>query len=680
LLWLLVSVALGSTGVRADEVKQPHVQARLIVDNQSIKAGSAFRVGLWLKLERGWHVYWKNPGDSGMAPKFAWQLPTGFTKDDIAWPVPERIPVGPLVNYGYSDRVLFAVTMHAPKNLTTPQVEIGLRANWLVCEETCIPGKGTFTLTLPVSAAPANPSAEHATFEQWKTRLPLQTQSSAQVQSHDDALVLRVDGLRQETLYEAFFFPEDAEVIQAAAAQRATLKNGVLELTLPKAETAPSNVDALKGVLRVNERAFEVHAMRQKGFTAPPRAAAQPKPDLSLIVALLLAFAGGAILNFMPCVFPVLSLKTFNLVQQMGESKSAVRKHGWSYTAGVVASFWAFAAALLMLKAGGKQLGWGFQLQSPGFVAFLAGLLFVMALNLLGVFEIGASLTGSGEKLTQSQGLRGSFFTGVLATVVATPCTAPFMGTALGFALTQSGWILWSVFTALGAGLAAPFLLLSYSPLLSRVLPRPGRWMETLKHCLAFPLLATVVWLVWVFGSQTSVDALVWLLATLLLLAIAAYVLGRFHALLSRLAAAVIVVAAIATLFVGLRPKTTSSITWKPYSSEALDDALAQGKPVFIDFTAAWCVTCKVNERLALNTPQVAAAFTQYQVVPLIADWTNEDATITKALTRYGRSGVPLYILHSGKAAEAPRLLPQVLTPELVIRQLRELAEPRRRK
>jgi thiol:disulfide interchange protein DsbD len=418
---------------------------------------------------------------------------------------------------------------------------------------------------------------------------------------------------------------------------------------------------------------------------------AAPKPPAAMadwLKAAGFAFLGGIILNLMPCVFPVLFIKGLALVQASGEAQHKQRGHGLVYTAGIVVSFWVLVGALLGLRAAGSTLGWGFQFQSPVFLGLMAGLLFFLGLSLAGQFEIGLTLTSAGGELAAKQGYAGSFFTGVLAVIVATPCTAPFMGAAVGFALAQSAAVTFAIFTALALGLAAPYLLLTFQPAWTRLLPRPGAWMEVLKQATAVPIFATVIWLVWVLAQTRGAVAVATLLATFLLLAIAGWILGRWPARrVPSIAAGLVIVAAVAACVYGVTALSAPVVAsaggeqgsaeasrWEPWSQAAVDKYRAQGRPVFVDFTASWCLSCQVNERVALRTPQVDAAFRKANVALLKADWTERDDAISQALTALGRSGVPAYVLYASNSREgAPVLLPEALTPGIVIDALSKL-------
>jgi thiol:disulfide interchange protein DsbD len=661
-LVLTGAVLLGAP-MLAGAVKAPHVDVSLVADVASIASGRDLSVGPRFELERGWHVYWQNPGDSGEAPRLAWSLPPGFSATDLAWPAPARIPVGPLVNFGYEGTVVLPATLHVPRDLAARTVELQADAHWLVCnEDECIPGRAPLSLSLPVEPTPRR-SADAPLFESARARLPIAPPRDWQLSTTADGgkLALVVRGYTGALDPAPAFFPFGREAIEHAAPQPATRTGDGLRIELARAPSSPP-VRSLDGVLELEGRAYTIAA---------------PLSHLGLAVEpLVLAFAGGLLLNLMPCVFPVLAIKAFALLGLGAHDRREVRAHGLAYTAGVLVAFWALAGALLAVRAGGAPLGWGFQLQSPGVVAGLAALFFWLSLMLLDVTTFGASFMGVGNRLATAGGRRGAFFTGILATVVATPCSAPFMGAALGYALVQPPAVALAVFTMLGLGLALPYLAITLVPSLAARLPRPGRWMDVLKQLLAFPLLATVVWLVWVASLQSGPPGVAAMLAMLVLLGFAAWVGRQWSGRWARIGAASAIVAALAVAGSIERadtPLAASHAGWERYSSARLDELLAARRPVFVDFTAAWCVTCQVNERLVLTHPRVREKMQAVGVVPVRADWTTPDPDVTRALQQFGRDGVPLYVLYSGREDEPPRILPQLLTTDMVITELDEL-------
>jgi thiol:disulfide interchange protein DsbD len=548
--------------------------------------------------------------------------------------------------------------------------------DWLVCREVCIPGKADLVLPLQITAQKATPDpGRQALFDRFHSLLPQPLPSSAKAVFATDpnSFALALTG---HPATAAEFFPLDqSQIVNAAPQPVRGVHNGVV-ITLKKDENLRTQLAQLNGVLLLGDgTAYEVHA---PPGPLPAGAPGSEEGALNLLRFVSLAFLGGVILNLMPCVFPVLFIKGLYLVESSRHAPKRVRAHGLVYTLGILVSFWIVVALLLGLRAGGRQLGWGFQFQSPGFVAVMALLLFFLGLSLAGMFEIGLTVTNTGSGLAARSGYAGSFFTGVLAVVVATPCTAPFMGAAIGFALAQSAGAAFAVFTALALGLAAPYLLLTFHPVWMRYLPRPGAWMEVLKQATAAPIFATVIWLVWLFASSAGVDALTALLAAFLLLAIAGWILGRWPA--RRVASAfaiTVIVLAVATplyalwLFPAAETTTASKTGWEPYSREAIEQYRAQGRPVFVDFTARWCLSCQVNERAVLNRGDVRRRLHSSGIVLVRADWTKHDESIAAALRELGRSGVPTYVFYP--PGQPALVLPEVLTPGVVLGALDQL-------
>jgi thiol:disulfide interchange protein DsbD len=682
----LVTVGDGGPG----PVKAQHLTAELTTLAPEINPGGTLQAGLVLTLEEKWHVYWSNAGDSGQPPKVTWTLPDGITAGPMQFPAPSRLPLGPLMDFGYEDLVAFPITLTASKDVKPGPVHLDAVVNWLVCSSTCIPGKAHLGLNLNVVTTPVAVPARVGALGTALTLLPTVAPATMKVTATGGArdLVLTVlgSGLGKNTE----FYPYDQDVICNAADQVVTAIPGGVQLRVQRAPDTSGPVTECAKVTSYAPLPKTVHGVLKLSdkvsydFTVPVVAgevAAVKGGDASGItipVAIGLAFLGGIILNLMPCVFPVLFLKGLALVQTSTEERGRLRAHGLVYTLGILVSFWAIVAVLLVLRAGGSQAGWGFQLQNPIFIAVLALGLFFFALSLAGQFEIGLTLTSAGGSLANKQGYAGSFFTGVLATIVATPCTAPLMGAAIGFALAQSAGVTFAVFTALGLGLAAPYLALSFQPAWTRILPRPGAWMEMLKQLSSVLLFGTVAWLIWVYGSLFSsaveptrgVDHVLRLLASLLFLAIAGWALGRWPARLASSIAA-FVLGAIALAIPIYQPKDTA-LVWTPYTTQALADARAAGKPVFIDFTAAWCLSCQVNEKLVLKSDDVQKVLAEKQVTLIRADWTQYDPAITRELAAVDRSGVPTYVIYpvakdgAGKDAKAD-VLPEVLTKQIVL-------------
>jgi DsbC/DsbD-like thiol-disulfide interchange protein/cytochrome c biogenesis protein CcdA len=678
----LFLVAAGLSALAASSsADAPHLHIQMIVLPQALSPGDMNDGGLYFKLEPGWHVYWKNAGDSGEPPHIRWTLPQGITASQLQFPAPKRLPLGPLMDFGYEDEVLFPFTLEVAKTAKPGPTVLHAKVDWLVCREVCIPGKVELELSLPVvdrAIKAVSLASDWDIFKRLAGRLPkpLPANFKAVFVPSKEGFRISVETGQRET--EAVFFPADQDILDNPAPQKLTPTAKGFILDLKKDANLTANPAQLNGVLELSGgRAFEL--------TALPGIVASGGVPLSWALLLRtsgLAFLGGLLLNLMPCVFPVLFLKGLALVHSGHRELHKLRAHGLVYAAGILVSFWVLVAVLLGLRAAGATLGWGFQFQSPVFLALMAGLLFFLGLSLAGQFEIGLTLTSAGGALAQKHGYTGSFFTGVLAVVVATPCTAPFMGAAIGYALSAPATVTFAVFTALALGLAAPYVALTLHPAWTRVLPKPGAWMEVLRQAVSIPIFITVIWLAWVVAAAYGAGVLAALLASFLLLAIAGWFLGRWPGKRwATVVAGLILLGVVGLAVFGQRLvgesagktdqtgktnlDTVAAGGWEPWSAEAVSRYQAQGRPVFVDFTASWCLSCQVNERVALNRPEVQRAFEDRKVALLRADWTRHDEAITQALTELGRSGVPAYALYV-PGEKSPRLLPEVLTPGIV--------------
>jgi thiol:disulfide interchange protein/DsbC/DsbD-like thiol-disulfide interchange protein len=680
----------------ASEPEGPRVRVELVSEVGAVSPGETFWVALYQRITPGWHTYWANPGDSGEPPRIEWALPSGFKAGEITWPFPEKIPVGPAMTYGYSHEVVLPIPITPPPGLS-PGARVTLRgqASWLVCEKTCIPEEAPIALTLPVTSGAPPPDPRGARLivaARQRVPTPSPWPASFVATREDVTLTLKAAGLTPERITDVWFFPARWGALDLAAPQRARVDGAGIRLDVARGPLRDAVTAPIDGVLVVAERLDGGVARHAFAVTARPRSAAGDRDAPSLLQAIALALAGGLVLNLMPCVLPVLSLKALGLVQHSSGRPGLLRAHGLAYTAGVLGSFAVVAGALIALRAGGEQLGWGFQLQSPVFVTLLAWLFFVMALSFSGVIVVSGRFAGAGHALATRSGYVGSLAAGALATVAATPCTAPFMGAAVGFAVGRPWPTALLVFEALGLGLALPYLLLSFVPAWRRFLPQPGPWMERLKQLLAFPLYASAAWLVWVVSQQVGPRGVAAALAGLVLIAFASWLhraLGGVRAIWRRTATwtvaallpmLIVGIVALSPLGAGTSSPASESgagsgVGWEPFSPERLDALLVSGKPVFVNFTAAWCVTCLVNERVALRSRAVAGVFAKKGVVALKADWTNRDPAISQILGSLGRSGVPLYVLYppGAGAGALPTLLPQILTEGAVLDALDKL-------
>jgi thiol:disulfide interchange protein DsbD len=699
---LLAATLLAGAAVAGPVVNSGHIESELVAQESGIAPGGTIYVALRQKIIPGWHTYWRNPGDAGEATKIAWTLPAGWTAGDMVWPTPQKAKLGPLLDYAYEGEVIIPVPVSAPGNAQVGTT-ISLTADvaYLVCEQVCVPEDAKLTLLLPVVAgAPSADPKWGPIIADVLAKAPKPAGLKAVFKLDGQTLKLAVTGgpLKGVDMAGAYFFPYSPKVIEHAAEQGIDRgPEGVTLALKPGYDfvgggTPPAE---LQGVLATKAGAWEVTALAGEppasagGLGAP---AAETAPATGgavtggLVGALLFAFLGGLILNLMPCVFPVLSMKAASLAGHAHDT-GKTRLQGLVFLLGVVATFLALAGLLLAVRAGGAAVGWGFQLQSPLVIAGLALLMLLVALNMSGVFEIGTSVQNVGSGASAKGGATGAFFTGALAVVVAAPCTAPFMAGALGYALTQPAVISLAVFLALALGFAAPFVAVAFIPGLLKLLPRPGAWMDVLKKGLAFPMYGAALWLVWVFAQQSGPLSLAHLLAAGVLAAFGAWLYGLAQtrrasgkpALVSTLVALLTLVLAITVATFGAlaaHPPTAAAAgaeapagpglaaeTWSP---EKVAELQAAGRPILVDFTAAWCVTCQVNEKVALSGAKVAEAFKAQNAVYLKADWTNRDPVIAKALADFGRVGVPLYVVYP-KNGGAPVILPQLLTEGLVI-------------
>jgi thiol:disulfide interchange protein DsbD len=687
---LLLQLTVFSQVIRTD-----YVESELISEVESLQPGKPFWVALRLKMDEHWHTYWRNAGDAGLETKIDWTLPEGFEASEINWPYPQKIYLDDLANYGYEGETFLLVKITPPQTINVNEIELRAEANWLVCKVECLPGGAEYSLSLPVkNETPKTVEKWQQAFAETRFQLPLKQSDwkISSIKNESNVKIFITPPSKNAIVDKIEFFPFDGGIYNNAADQNFTKTGNGFELTIPFDDFKVSEPDSLKGILvsSYGWRGEDTEKALEISIPFGEQVSASQENESSLWLALLFAFIGGMILNLMPCVLPVLSIKIMGFVQQAGEDKKNILNHGLMFTLGVLISFWILAGALVALRTGGEELGWGFQLQSPTFLIILSVFLFLFALNLFGVFEIGTSLMSIGSKSANKTGNVGAFISGVTATVVATPCTAPFMGTALGFAISQPAFVTMTIFTSLALGMAFPYLLLSIFPKWLKYLPKPGGWMETLKQFMGFPLAATVIWLAWVLGLQTGSDGVAALMIALLLASIGGWIYGKWGTFnstsitkfVSRTATIILISAG---LFFGITyasnstaavsnsiDNSKSEIIWEKFSQSKVDQLRAQGTPVFIDFTAAWCLTCQVNERVAINTSEVSEIFDEKNVAALKADWTSRDDEITKALAKFGRNSVPLYVIYA-KNFDEPIILPEVLTTGIILDALEKI-------
>ncbi|MGE9292779.1 MAG: protein-disulfide reductase DsbD family protein [Puniceicoccales bacterium] len=676
------------TGFTRPTVPQ-HTQIELVSAAENLTPGSTTWLALKMKVDAGWHIYWVNPGEFGERVKIGWSnLPPGITIGDLRWPAPHLYEQSGIINYVFTGETFLLFPVTVGKDFQSDTVTLQGHVTWLECDEKeCVPGKGNISLTLPVKPGASTPSKWAATLEKAQTHWPQDLSQNWEVDAHatDNGFILTFIPQEDATADpgEVYFFSREPVIAPAEPQVFEKNPGGTYTLSLVRSEYAPDKVDRLAGVLDakngwLSEGGPTAMAVNTSVDQDAPIAATIPtSPSSTMPFATLLGFAflGGLILNLMPCVFPVLGLKIMSFVKQGGESRGRIFAHGVLYTAGVMLSFWVLAAVLLSLRAGGEQLGWGFQLQSTGFVLAMTVVLLAFGLNMSGVFEVGMSAVGVGSNLTAKPGLTGSFFSGVLATLVATPCAAPFLAPALGAALALPTAESVLLFTAIGFGLSSPYLLFSLVPQLAKMLPRPGAWMDSFKKWLSFLLYATVAYLVWILAGLVDSERFLNLLISLVGVALACWLYGHYGAFGRKLRGLGIAGAALVlagSLAVGYYnpPKT---LEWQKWSPELVEKLRKEKRIIYVDFTARWCTTCQLNKRVVFGSDEVLDTMKDDNVALLKADWTSQDPTITNALSSFGKSAVPFNIIYSPHL-EKPIELPSLLTPDIVLKALDKAA------
>ncbi len=699
-----------------------HTRVTLVADVQAIRPGHDFTVGVLMAMDPGWHTYWKNGGEAGLPTKIEWTLPPGITAEEIQWPLPHKyIETGDVLTYGYEKENMLLVPMKSASTIVPGQtLTISAKISWLECEHICVPGDAAVSLTLPV--ATTSPQRMHdSLFQYYSQQVPLRLSPSSNVAVESEArdgkvvLVVRPKEGKFSAGFAPDFYPYGFEDITVG---RTLVRPSPGETTLEIPLTAFEQVAGprlFEGVLvyqlesgRRQALVMEVpltaefcsslNSTSSSGSSVLDRQFAIASTDTTpLYLYILFAMVGGLLLNIMPCVLPVIALKIFGLVKIAGDSPAKMKRLGWMFSLGILVSFLALAVLVIALQSAGEQVGWGFQFQEPVFVMIMCTIVFVFGLSLFGVFEIrlpGSAASKIGEVLagreTKGKGYGASFAEGVFATILATPCTAPFLGSALGFAFAQPWWVILLIFTSVSFGMALPYLILTTKPTWMKFLPKPGAWMETAKQFMGFLMMGTLVWLLFILGNQMGMEAVIWTSAFLLMVGLACWLVGRF-ATLSASRGRVMVTWGFAVLAViagymlflsdvvaardllgssastSMQGNTKGGIQWESFTVAKLDAYLKEGKPVFIDFTAEWCLTCKVNEKTVLADADVIEKFRSSGIVSLKADWTNRNPEITQLLSKFGRSGVPLYVVFpAGKPGE-PIILPEVITTGIVL-------------
>jgi thiol:disulfide interchange protein/DsbC/DsbD-like thiol-disulfide interchange protein len=686
LAWLVATRALPAQMFNGREL----VHADLIADTAVIVPGRPFTAGLLLKMTPGWHTYWQYPGDAGIPTEIKWQLPPGWKAGEIQWPVPLKLTEpGDVLIYGYHDEVLLMSEITPSAEIAQVPVKLAATASWLVCEKICVPGSASLQIELPVGTQTRPSHAE--LFQKYRERLPRKwpaEKGSVAWSKRDGGLGLKVSAADPASID---FYPIATGTTVVGHPRRESAGSGSVSFFVPV--ESQQNLTSLEGLLVAKGPPRQAWSVEKSEIV--PRASTQiqraaTSPASGLAKYLLFGFLGGLILNLMPCVLPVISLKIFSFIQHAGKSRAHIFGTGAAFAAGVFAWFIGLAFLMIGLKAAGHQITWAFQFTNPYFVLGMSAVVLVFALNLFGVFEIGLPASANASLLGWSarEGYTGSFFQGVFATMLATPCTAPFLGSALGFAFTQPSIVIFVMFLAIAAGMSAPYLLLTAQPAWLRLLPKPGGWMLHVKQFMGFLLLATLLFLMWVLAVQRGPDAVIWGGAFLLALAVACWILGTFATptavagarVFARIAIVLLVLASGA-YFIGQKFRairfslaSESQGDWVAFTPERLDTELAAGHAVFVDFTAAWCLTCKFNEATVLESAPVRAAFAQSGITKIKADWTSANPAITKLLTQFGRPGVPLYVLYPAGKSDQPIVLPELLTQTILLNNLRNAA------
>ncbi len=698
-LFIALAVLFSPLPAIAQPVDSGHALAELVSERQAAAPGDRFLAALKLDLdEGGWHVYWKNPGDSGLPPEIYWEdLPEGVELGEFSWPTPHPIPFGTLMNYGYEHEVVLPFEVRIPETAQPGDtITLAGEGTWLICLDICIPEGGDLSLDIPIAAAPVTDDAGSAAIgaSLAASSQPVtgtanfsQTEDSIQVWVEDGDLAEAATGATEIRL-----LPDDHD-IEHAAAQVVRLGDQGVSVTAPRSAYASDDMDTFSGIIFVDGGEGDARSWRFEASAGAEIAGVattafqtgsgglQSVGAASLVTFLGAAFLGGLILNLMPCVLPVLSIKAASLVSTAHDRRES-QMHGLAYMAGVLVCFLAIGVALFALRAAGESAGLGFQLQYPPITALFALLMFAVGLNMLGVFEIGTSVQGVGGSLADRRGVSGAFFTGLLAGLVGAPCVGPFMGPAVGIALTQSAPVVLGVFLAIGLGMAAPLVLISFTPALARMLPKPGKWMETFRQALAFPMFLTALWLLWVLAGQAGANAVILVVAGAVLLAFGVWLANKIgRDAFGKVVAGVLILGG----FVG--PAVGSNLVAPPavaassevaeadsqaWSPELVSQLRSEGRVIFIDFTARWCVTCQLN-KTSIHSERVVKSFEENDVAFLIADWTNRDEVIAAALAEHDRAGVPLYLVYPADGGE-PEVLPQILTPGVIVSALEDAA------
>ena len=723
ILPLLCACTLTTAASQTGAPHAPHTRVSLIADVRGVVPGGSFTVGVRMAMDPGWHTYWKNPGDAGLATQIAWDVPEGFVPGPVRWPLPHKsMDSGDVLSYGYAKENMLLVPFTAAASLS-PGTSVTLKAKvtWLECQNICVPGDASVRLTLPVVRGPAVP-ANVPLFASYEKQVPppwgevkgISISSTARKGGLEIQLSAG-DGAEFVTAGESSpdFYPEEfGDLLPGRTAVSAGPKN--ITLTVPLTPGGPLTAPVpVRGVVLFGESAGGMHTALVE-VSVPPESLApggssgSPEGSIldrtfevsrtqggSLFLYIVFALLGGLLLNIMPCVLPVIALKVFGLVKMAGDRPARIRGLGIAFAAGILASFLGLALVVIILQLAGQQVGWGFQFQEPRFVIAMAALVFAFGLSLFGVFEInlpGGVVTGISSTVSHGSGnsYGASFGEGVFATVLATPCTAPFLGSALGFAFAQPWWIILLIFTCVAIGMAIPYVVLTAKPAWIKYLPKPGAWMVSAQQLMGFLMMATLLWLLYVLGKQLGMEGVIWTGAFLLSVGLGCWLVGKFATLtasrrtywLTWTAAILIVIGGYLLFLVSaldintalavetsgtVSPTGGDGIQWKQFTLAGLEEDLRGDRPVFLDFTAEWCLTCKVNEKTVLTSKEVVDRLHALNVLTVRADWTNRNPDITKLLSKFGRSGVPLYVIFPPGRSSNPIVLPEVITSGIVL-------------
>lgn len=665
--------------------QKTHAQATLASEHLQCKPEQQYWMALKLEIDEGWHVYWKNPGDSGYPVSIHWEGSEHIDIGEMVWPTPKKFILPGVINYGYSQQVIFLIPFQIKKS-SPDSLNLKAKVSWLACKEACIPESQEVTLHL--NTGPEKIHLEQSSlFRQARFHLPRESDEIkySLILNSNKNLTINLTHSLHHLIQNPEFIPDQQGVIIHQAKQKVEKLSNGHRITVQLDEQFKAK--EISGVILYGKKDKQSILVKDIINTTDPRPQTKTsvgQAPLGLLTAILFALIGGLILNIMPCVLPVVSLKVLNFIHQAGEDRRKIVLHGLAFTFGVLFSFWLLVGILLSLKAGGEQLGWGFHLQYPGFQMFLCCFMFVFSLNLFGVFEFGTSLTAVGSGTSKKSGLGASLLNGILATIVATPCTGPFMASALGYALMQPAWVSFLVFSCLGIGMASPYLLLSFFPSFLKYIPKPGPWMLYFKQFMGFLLMGTVIFLLDIFGVMTNMNSLIGMLIILLALSLGCWLWGMAQKGKQKWFAIVLIVLivgfcwqyAMHVLEKGSMVEDSGSAgheQWQPFDPEKIEQLVRSGTNVFVDYTAVWCALCRSNKFIALQKEAVIKKFKEKNVVLFEADWTHKDEKILKSLESFGKSGVPLYVLYKGGDYEKPVILPQTLTPGIVIDALNDL-------